>query len=89
MLKSKAAKAIATGELPLIHASLYFTGEGKGERCPLCQMIIATDETSASTEAPSGIITMHGDCFRGWQEAVEDSARVAIFERRARSRPEN
>lgn len=86
MLKAKAAEAIASGKLPTVHASLYFEGEGNGERCALCQAPIAVGDTSASTEVPSGLLTMHAGCFRSWQEAVEDSAKVAILERRGKPR---
>jgi hypothetical protein len=87
LLKDIAAKAIASGELPTIHASHYFTGKGNGENCPLCQVPIPVGEKSATFDEPNIVRKMHIRCFRSWQEAVDNPTRVAILERRARKRP--
>lgn len=80
--KDKAKEAIASGVLPLLHASLYFEVEGDGANCPLCHSEVPLGKTAASIELPTGNLTMHAQCFRAWQEAVDDSTRVAILKRR-------
>ena len=73
-LRARIRQMIDSGCLPRLTGSRAWLGQGHGDVCPLCALVITTAHWEREVEAaPLGEVRTHAVCFRMW---FEESARL-------------